>query len=189
MLHEGTGFEPLYDSACELPLYARDGSVRAVTRVDSDDWFRFARYPWHLTNNGYAVGRMTTRSYRRQAQRGQRVGGPAELVLMHRIVMGMSTDDKRKVDHVNRDRLDNRRANLRIVTDAEHSQNQTPQRGRSSVHRGVYWDRRNRKWVAKAQLNGRVISLGHYNDELQAAEAAAEFRRLYMPCSAEGTAA
>jgi hypothetical protein len=189
MLHEGTGCEPFDDSICEIPLYAKDGSLRALTRVDPDDWFRFARYPWHLLSTGYVIGRMTTKGYRREKQRGQRVGGPAKQVLMHRLVMGMDPDDRRKVDHINRDRLDNRRANLRIVNNSEHSQNQTWQRGRTSKYRGVHWDRTNRKWVAKAQLNGRVFSLGHYNDELLAAEAAAEFRRLYMPCSAEGTAA
>lgn len=188
MLHQPTGcFDG--ESICLIPLYDREGSVRANVRVDPDDWFALARYRWHLMNNGYAAGYMTTRTYRREGWRGQRVGGRSRQVLMHRFIAGMESGDRRKVDHVNRDRLDNRRANLRVVTDPEHSQNQTPQRGRSSQYRGVSWFPQTQRWRAYAGVNGRFIHLGYFIDEEEAAMAAAEFRAAHMPCSAEGTAA
>jgi hypothetical protein len=109
--------------------------------------------------------------------------------LMHRELLGLTTGDSRQGDHINRDRLDNRRANLRIVTLAENRQNLAAQRGSTSAYRGVSWDKQAEKWRASAKLDGKAKFLGTFEREEDAGRAAADFRAEHMPCSAEGAEA
>jgi hypothetical protein len=108
---------------------------------------------------------------------------------MHREVLGLAADDSRVVDHVNRDRLDNRRSNLRLLSAAENAQNQGPARGSTSRFRGVHWCASRRKWVARVKIDGRHRNLGRFDDELEAARVAAAYRAEHMPFSAEALAA
>lgn len=109
-----------------------------------------------------------------------RVNGDRLPSLLHRVLMGLPPGDVRQVDHINRNRLDNRRSNLRVVTGAQNWQN-TPSRGRTSRHRGVSWSAARGKWVAQAQLNGVQRNLGRYATEEEAAAVAARFRAEHMP--------
>lgn len=176
--------EPVLDSICEIPLRSRDGAARARVRVDPDDWLALARYSWFLTRQGYAASRLTTR-YTREKQRGRRHGGAQRLVAMHRLLAGLEPGDRRKVDHINRDRLDCRRSNLRIVNDRGNGENVSPQRGRTSVYRGVAWYVRDGRWQAYASLNRRRHHLGYFDSEEEAAAVAAAFRAAHMPHSAD----
>jgi hypothetical protein len=149
-----------------VPLYRRDGSVADYALVDPSDHAAVTQYRWCLHPFGYAV-----RSVGPRSNRGQ--------IRMHRTVMGLELGDPREVDHENRDRLDNRRANLRIVTRAQNLQN-VPARGGASRHRGVTWDKRRDRWQAQAKLNGRQHFLGYFRSETDAAEAAAAWRAEHM---------
>jgi hypothetical protein len=190
MLHEPTGFEPLYDSTCEIPLYDRNGVVLARARVDPDDWFAFARYRWSLNQNGYAVGSLSPCRFKRNGRRGKRAEGPRRSnTLLHRAIMGFAIGDPREVDHINRDRLDCRPANLRVADRHVQGQNQTAQKGRTSPYRGVSWDKVNQKWIAQGKINGRQHNLGRFAIEEDAAAAASAFRAEHMPFSEEGMAA
>lgn len=56
-------------------------------------------------------------------------------IYMHRLIMGSPSG--LSIDHVNRDGLDNRRANLRLATPKQQAGNITARRGRSSQYKGV----------------------------------------------------
>lgn len=94
---------------------------------------------------------------------------------MHRLLMG-DVPKGLEVDHINRDKLDNRRSNLRLVTHAENCRN-VPSQGGSSQYRGVTWSKKKRRWVAQAHLNSKGIFLGHFDDESEAGAAVVEFWR------------
>lgn len=69
------------------------------------------------------------------------------------------------VDHINHETLDNTDRNLRIVTHSENSQNRKgPQSNSTSGYRGVYWDKKYKKWAAGMQISGKKIFLGHFED-------------------------
>jgi hypothetical protein len=152
-----------------VPLLARDGTVRAHTLVSEADAERVLRYPWCLNANGYAW-----RNDRRQ------VG--SKHVYLHRMIVGLVPGDGLYVDHINRDKLDNRRMNLRIVTPAQSRQN-TP--AIVGPHRGVTFDRSRGQWQATAQLDGRRRWIGRYATEEEAAAASRAWRRAHMPFTVE----
>lgn len=131
--------------------------------VDDADLEWLSAWSWHLAPNGYAA-------------RGGSTGGRA---LMHRQILGLEPGDGKQGDHINRDRLDNRRENLRVVTAAENSRNTGARPSRSdlpySPHRGVSWSRSKRKWRASAVLDRKQHHLGYFRDEAMAAESVVDF--------------
>ncbi|MFJ1827416.1 HNH endonuclease [Streptomyces sp. NPDC088178] len=100
------------------------------------------------------------------------------LTLVHRWVLGLRKGDGLIGDHINGDRLDNRRSNLRIV-DASGSSQNVSGRGRSRF-RGVYPTRAGR-WMAKVKFQGRYHCCGTYETEEQAAAVAEAKRCELMP--------
>jgi hypothetical protein len=152
-----------------IPLRNRAKEIRAWALVDDED-AALSELRWCF-NHGYA-------------ERRERVDGKYVRVSMARVIVGLQRGDPREVDHINGDTLDNRRENLRIVTHAQNGQNIRQLRG-SSRHRGVSWRRREGRWCAQAMHGGRVHWLGYFDDEDEAALAAAAFRREHLPYAEE----
>ncbi len=119
--------------------------------VDAADYEWLSRYNWRLVN-GYACRRDKGIS-----------------VLMHREIMqpprGMV------VDHIDCNRVNNCRFNLRVCTPAENQLNQRKRRGSRSRFKGVYYDKRYRKWRAECRFAGKRYRLGLFDDEVEAARA------------------
>lgn len=93
---------------------------------------------------------------------------------IHRIVAQMFLPDfneKLDVDHKNRIRHDNRVENLRMVTRQQNSMNRPKQVNNTSGYKGLYWDKRNKKWHSRIYYNGKNIHLGYFNDIEEAREA------------------
>lgn len=150
----------------QIPLRARDGSIRAHALVDDEDE-ALTRFRWGLHGEGYAA-RRESRS----------VGG--KCLLLHRVVMRLVPGDGLEVDHRNGDRLDCTRGNLRVVPKIGNRQNITVRRG-SSRFRGVSLYRRTGRWQAYVTVNWRRIPLGYFADEVAAAIAAEQARAELMP--------
>lgn len=96
-----------------------------------------------------------------------RGGFEGKTVQMHRLIMGFPK--KRHVDHINGNGLDNRRENLRIVSNRQNQQNR--KRKTTSNYPGVYWHKGANKWVARIHMNGKREYLGSFVDEGKAAKA------------------
>lgn len=133
---------------------------RGVALVDDADYELVAQYQWHI-DRGYA------------ARTIHGVG----IEYMHRLInqtpKGFSTD------HVNGDKLDNRRANLRTCTQTLNNANSKLRKDNSSGHKGVVWHERNAKWQAQITIKGTCKYLGQFIDKDVALEryklAAAEY--------------
>ncbi len=111
------------------------------------------------------------------------LGEPQHTYFMHRELLGLKHGDERQVDHINRDPLDNRRSNLRIVTHSENHQNLGAYKGSSSTYRGVWFDARREMWQAEAKLDGVKFWIGSFECEEEAAKAVAKWRGEHMQFS------
>lgn len=144
------------DGTALLELHRRDGSVSGYAVIDEVDAERLGQRRWFLTKKGYAA---------RALRRGK-------TCLLHREVLGISDWDGLQGDHIDRDKLNNRRSNLRVLTNAENEQNVPSYRGSSSKYRGVSWDRQYGNWAARVGLKGKVYRLGRFSSEEEAAAVA-----------------
>lgn len=143
-----------------LPLTSRHGVV-GWTQLDPEDRERFVGRHLNLGTDGYAYLRWNGRQ-----------------TALHRLLLDPGDLD---VDHINGDRLDNRRENLRVVTRAQNLENRTaPATGRSRF-RGVAWSAQQGKWQAKGTRNNRTVYIGIFDGELDAAVAAQRWRDEHMP--------
>lgn len=76
-----------------------------------------------------------------------------------------------QIDHINRNRSDNRLCNLRECTHAQNQQNRSSVKKSSSKYLGVSWDNLRSKWRAQIQINGKNKNLGAFDTEAEANEA------------------
>ena len=83
---------------------------------------------------------------------------------------------KHDIDHINRNRSDNRICNLRDVTHQQNMCNAGDFSTNTSGRKGVYWDKRDSRWRARFLLGDKYLSLGRFKtfDEAVAARVAAE---------------
>lgn len=137
----------------EIP---RRGRMSLWSRVDDEDYDAFSPTAWWLSSRGYA-------------QHPKKIGGKTRCLFLHRLVVGLEHGDKAEADHINRDKLDNRRANLRRATHIQNQQNSP----HSSRFRGVVPTSAN-TWTAK--LSGATV--GTFATEEEAAVAAFLARRI-----------
>lgn len=109
-------------------LYDKKYNVVDKAMIDSDMIERVKYIKWRLNCNGYVINNSNTSVY------------------LHRVILESDTI----VDHINGNRLDNRKCNLRLATKSQNQMNVD--------YKGVYEVRG--KWVAKIKLNQKQLNLG-----------------------------
>lgn len=148
-----------HDDYAEIILRNKQGEDIASTMVDLEDVDLVMQYHWCLST-GHVLSRQTTQSD----------------IWMHRLILGVD-DSGVVVDHINRDGLDNRRSNLRVVTPQQNSINRSIQGNNTSGTPGVNFRKDRNKWRAFITVDGKQISLGMYenkDDAIKARKAAEE---------------
>ncbi len=78
---------------------------------------------------------------------------------------------KRCVDHIDGDKTNNHRENLRYATHTENSRNMKIRANTSSIYKGVCMATKSGKWKVHIRLSGELKHLGYFADEREAAEA------------------
>jgi hypothetical protein len=87
------------------------------------------------------------------------------------------------IDHINRDKSDNRIENLRIVTPKENAKNRDYSNGWSnntSGKTGVHWNSLSKKWWARIKVDNKRINLGLYDNIEDAILARQEAEKIYF---------
>lgn len=132
-------------------------SPHGVALVDDEDYERLSAYKWILRKNGYAL-----RAYGPKHSR--------KYEYLHRAVMGAGRDD-RIIDHINRDKLDCRKANLRF-TDKSLNAHNSDKTWAKAGHRGV--SAKAHKFMFRIKINGAIHRQFGFADALSAANARRE---------------
>jgi len=121
------------------------------TLIDVDNYYRVSEYTWCLSRGNYAttsINGVTT--------------------LLQRFIL--TPPNNMVVDHVDGDRLDNRRKNLRVCTQSENARNRHKHiRTTTSKFKGVSYNKEISKWVARIRVDNNKYGLGSYYNELDAA--------------------
>lgn len=130
-------------------------------KVDDEDFEYLNQWKWQI-NKGYA----TRIHHIAVIDRKQKV----RLMSMHREVLrnnGLEIEGF-DIDHINRDRLDNRKENLRIATRSQNNMNSKIPVNNTSGFKGVSWHKQNKKWYARISVNRKVHRLGFFSDKMEA---------------------
>lgn len=135
----------------KIALHGRHGTGKFVI-VDDCNFEYFSTLSWTLSSEGYVLGRINNKE-----------------IIMHRYIMGNPASD---IDHRNRNKLDNRRVNLRTCTSSQNISNTIRTK---SVHpeikyRGIY-ETKYHKWHAAIIVNGKKLHLGSFGTQVLAARA------------------
>lgn len=132
--------------------------------VDDDLYPLLAPYKWHVCYDGYAK-----RNFRGFDSKWR-------IMFMHHAVAGYPLN-KKQVDHIDGNRLNNMKINLRIVTKRQNARNRVEHRKNlfSSRYVGVYWDKDLNKWRAGVTVDKKQIHLGVFLNENDAANRVMEY--------------
>lgn len=142
------------NNIAEIPL-----TNGGTTIVDASLLPELTKKNWSKSPNGYACSIV-----------GLGSRGSHKKIYLHRIVN--QTPDGAQTDHINGDRLDNRRENLRTATGSQnqrHSKKRNRLGKASSKFKGVYWSKTREHWVAQIRYGGKQRYLGGYDNERDAA--------------------
>ncbi len=134
------------------------------TVIDIEDWGKVAEYNWTYNPLGYARAHVSI-------CRGSSTD-TFKSIWMHRVIL--DAPEELHVDHINGDKLDNRKANLRLATRTTNGWNKPKQKtakGKqcTSQYKGVSFC--NGRWRAQIKRNGVLYRLGEFSNELDAARA------------------
>jgi hypothetical protein len=114
--------------------------------VDDKDFKKVNKIKWYLNKNGRVVKR----------EKGKNLF-PARLIL--NCPKGMF------IDHINQNKLDNRRCNLRICTQHQNNFNIKKRGNATSKYKGVYWNKKTKLWQTGIMLNYKQIYIGSFTNE------------------------
>lgn len=118
--------------------------------IDFDDLPLVSKYSWGKTNNYFMAWDSQLQTH----------------IYLHQLIMGTHINKTKGyvVDHINRQRSDNRKKNLRIVTYQENSRNCSLSSRNTSGCIGVTWNSGKIKWQATIRVDGKLIMLGMRKD-------------------------
>ncbi len=126
--------------------------------IDSEDFERISKYKWNCLKTGYA---------------STSVGGRKNKIMlyMHRVIMFPCNGFV--IDHINGNKLDNRKSNLRWCLQSENSKNRIKSsiKNKTSIFKGVYKRKDGRKkcWTAIIKINRKNLIIGSFYEEKEAA--------------------
>ena len=116
--------------------------------VDDDLFDYLNQWKWH-----YMKGYATRRVYHGSKDN-------FEDIYMHRLIN--NTPEGLQTDHINRNKSDNQKINLRTVTSSQNKMNIGVRVDNSSGHRGVWFDKERGKWAAEIMVNKKKTHLGRF---------------------------
>ncbi len=131
-----------------------------ISIVDKEDFDFLNQWNWSFDGN-YATRsqhiRISKNKYR------------SKKIYMHRLIMG--NEDELVIDHINKNKIDNRKSNLRFSTVSSNIRNGSLRKSNKSGVQGVYWCKFSKKWVSQIMVKRKHIHLGKFSNKQEAISA------------------
>lgn len=161
---KGANSKTIYDARPAI----LEGSVAKIplgkhgvnyTIVDAE-FSHLDKHKWSLDHYGYAVGFFDGKH-----------------IKLHQLIIGKK--EGYDIDHISRDKLDNRMSNLRHVTHKTNTRNTGMFKHNRSGVKGISWDSARNRWSAKIQVDGVTVNLGRFDDLKEAAKVRSDAEAKY----------
>lgn len=121
--------------------------------VDDEDYEYLCNHTWCYHIEGYAQSRINK-----------------NLILMHRFILNLN-DTKILIDHIDGNKLNNQKSNLRLSTPSTNQINRSIPKQNTSGYKGVCKIPNSEKWRARIMYKGKLHCLGSYIKKEDAAKA------------------
>ena len=118
--------------------------------IDEEYYTDLNKYSWHIKSSGYACARIS-----------------GKLQLMHRYLLNAKSNEI--IDHINGNKLDNRKLNLRYSNPLNNAHNKTKLENTTSKYIGVHFYKSRNKYVSALTKAGKKYHLGYFETEKEAA--------------------
>jgi hypothetical protein len=133
--------------------------------VDDEDFDFLNQWKWYFCN-GYAMRN-------KPKVNGKSVG----LIRMHRVIN--NTAKGLFTDHINRNKLDNRKSNLRSVNKSLNEHNTGVRKNNKYGFKNIIWENRRGMWRVEIMINRKKFFLGYFNNLRKAISTRDSFRKDY----------
>lgn len=139
---------------------------------DLEDYELIKKYRWHANARGYIIAKVYYPDKKGKDRDGH--------IFLHRLLMNVHNISWKEcvVDHINGNVYDNRKSNLRVVTQSNNTMNSSKNSNNTSSITGVY--KMNGKWMASICRNFKNYYLGIYDAFEDAVKARKEAEEKYF---------
>lgn len=115
--------------------------------LDDGDFELLSNYTWYL-DNGYA-----------------RTNSKKLSAYMHKLILNIK-DKTIFCDHIDGNRANNQKHNLRLCNIQQNAQNRIPR----NKYKGISFKKKFNKYESNIGIDGKLIYLGYFDSEIEAAE-------------------
>ena len=122
----------------------KNGNEIAQAKIDNEDVEKVRKYKWYIDKNGYIKT------------------GVNNKIFLHRYIM--NCPDELVVDHINHDKTDNRKCNLRICSVSENNMNSKMKNNKLGI-RNIFYSKKDKCYVCKIKKNGKTYA--KYSKDLE----------------------
>lgn len=140
-----------HDDYAEIIVRNKQGAIKGKALIDLDDVDKCKRFKWGMYSNGYFYGNINK----------------ILRIRLHRFVLGL--DDwniNNEVDHINRNRADNRKSNLRIVnrSDNNKNRNKSCSKAVNMNNDNVYFDKKRNRYYRRYNYQKITYNISYYKN-------------------------
>ena len=133
--------------------YRSDSKRRWLVMVDNEDYEYLNQFNWHTDKYGTVSSSFGGKGKKR--------------MILARFLL--QPKDNKEINHIDGNRLNNQKSNLRLATSSQNKINRGPRKDNQSGYKGVSWHNQRKKWTARIMISGKYKHLGLFENLIEAA--------------------
>ena len=140
-----------HEDYAEIIVRNKQGDIKGKAIIDLDDVERCKRFKWGMYSNGYFYGNINK----------------ILRIRLHRFILGLEAWDKtNEVDHIDRNKSNNRKSNLRIVNHSDNNKNKDKYYSKvvNMNNDNVYFDKKSNSYYGRYGFRGTTYTTKCYKN-------------------------